>query len=107
MAAANLNNLQVMLRKQEIAMFCERNEIRKLALFGSVLRDDFDDHSDIDVLVEFEPQAKPGLFDLSRMSRELEEIMGRRVDLLTAGFLSKYFRQQVQDETQVIYEKVT
>ena len=88
-----------------IGAFCRRNSIRKLALFGSVLRDNFGPDSDIDILVEFEPEAKPGFFDLSRMSRELDLIMGRSVDLLTPGFISPYFREKVQEDAQVIYEK--
>ncbi|MEZ4668137.1 MAG: nucleotidyltransferase family protein [Anaerolineae bacterium] len=89
-----------------VEAFCQRNGIRKLLLFGSVLREDFTAESDVDVLVEFDHEAKPGLFDLARMGRELTGILGRRVDLLTPGFLSPYFRQQVLDGALVVYEKV-
>jgi len=86
----------------EIAAFCRRNAIRKLALFGSVLRDDFTPDSDVDVLVEFEPDRTPGLA-FFRMQRELSEILGRKADLNTAKDLSPYFRQQVLDEAEVLY----
>jgi predicted nucleotidyltransferase len=86
----------------KIAAFCRRNSIRKLALFGSVLRDDFTPDSDVDVLVEFEPGHTPGLA-FFRMQRELSEILGRKADLNTAKDLSPYFRQQVLDEAEVLY----
>ena len=73
-----------------IAEFCNRHGIRKLALFGSALRDDFTEDSDVDVLVEFEPDIRVGLRFFG-MEIELSEILGRKVDLNTPGFLSKYF----------------
>ena len=89
--------------KVKIAEFCRRNHIRRLSLFGSVLRDDFRPDSDVDVLVEFEPGSHIGwvFFD---MERELSEIIGRKVDLNTAGFLSKYFRDEVVAEAEVQYD---
>lgn len=86
-----------------IADFCRRHHIRRLALFGSVLRDDFRPDSDVDVLVVFEPDHIPGLafFD---MQDELSEIVGRRVDLNTPGFLSPYFRDQVIADADVLYD---
>jgi predicted nucleotidyltransferase len=89
--------------KDRIADFCRRNHIRRLALFGSVLRDDFGPDSDVDVLVEFEPAARVGLLRLAGMEIELGEILGRKVDLNTLGFLSDYFRDQVLAEAQVQY----
>jgi len=90
----------------EIRAFCERWGIVRLALFGSVLRPDFGEASDIDVLVQFEPQRIPGLFDLARMERELSAALGgRKVDLHTPEDLSRYFRHSVLDEAQVQYEK--
>lgn len=85
-----------------IADFCRRHHIRKFALFGSVLRDDFGPESDLDVLVEFEPGHVPGLAFLS-MEEELSEILGRKVDLNTPGFLSSYFRDQVLSEAELQY----
>ncbi|RLB36991.1 MAG: nucleotidyltransferase, partial [Deltaproteobacteria bacterium] len=76
--------------------FCQRHHIRRLAVFGSALRPDFDEDSDIDILVEFEPHQSPGLFGIARMERELSTLLGgRKVDLRTPEDLSRYFRQQV------------
>ena len=86
----------------EIDAFCRRNHIRRLALFGSVLRDDFTPNSDVDVLVEFEPGKTPGLAFFG-MQDELSEILGRRVDLNTPGFLSPYFRDRVLAESEALY----
>lgn len=89
--------------KEAIADFCRRNRIRRLALFGSVLRDDFTSKSDVDVLVEFEPDARVGLH-FFRIERELADILGRKVDLNTPGFLSPHFRNEVLGEAEVIYD---
>ena len=89
--------------KDRIAEFCRRNHIRRLALFGSVLRDDFGPNSDVDVLVEFEPGARVGLRFFG-MEIELSEILGRKVDLNTPGFLSDYFRDEVLAEAEVQYD---
>lgn len=89
--------------KDRIAEFCRRNHIRRLALFGSVLRDDFGPESDVDVLVEFEPDIRVGLRFFG-MEIELSEILGRKVDLNTPGFLSKYFRDEVLAEAEVQYD---
>jgi len=89
-------------RKEEIEAFCRRHHIRKLALFGSVLRDDFSPESDVDVLVEFERGHTPGLAFFA-MQRELSEILGRKADLNTAMDLSPYFRQEVIDEAEVLH----
>ena len=89
--------------KEKIAEFCRRNRIRKLAFFGSVLRDDFTPESDVDVLVEFEPGTRVGLRFFG-MERELSEILGHKVDLNTPGFLSKYFRDEVIAEAEVLYD---
>lgn len=85
--------------------FCRRNNIRKLSLFGSVLRDDFQPAtSDIDILVEFDPAHIPGYFKLSAMQRELSEVFGRKVDLRTPGEISDYYRSSVLASSEVIYE---
>lgn len=86
----------------EIAALCQKHHIRKLALFGSVLRDDFRPDSDVDVLVEFEPGRVPG-FGFIIVQDELSALLGREVDLNTPGFLSRHFRQQVMDSTLVVY----
>jgi len=91
--------------KDAIAAFCRRHHIRRLAFFGSVLRDDFGPDSDIDVLVEFEPDRVPSLFGIARMERELSALFdGRKVDLRTPEDLSRYFRQKVLAEAEVEYE---
>jgi len=75
-----------------------------LALFGSVLRDDFGPSSDVDVLVEFEPGTKVGLIRLAGMELELSEILGHKVDLNTPGFLSDYYRDRVLAEAEIQYD---
>jgi predicted nucleotidyltransferase len=90
------------LPQEQIADFCRRHHIRRLALFGSVLRADFRLDSDIDVLVEFEPGHVPGLAFFA-MQDELSSMLGRDVDLHTPQFLSKYFRDRVVDEAEVQY----
>ena len=93
---------QIYVNRNKIADFCRRNHIRRLAFFGSVLRDDFSPNSDVDVLVEFEPGHTPGL-SFFRMEEELSQILGRKVDLNTPQSLSRYFRQSVLDEAEVQY----
>jgi uncharacterized protein len=86
-----------------IAAFCRRNGIRKLSLFGSVLRDDFRSDSDIDVLVEFDPGSEIGYLGMARLARELSEMLGRSVDLRTPKELSRYFRDRVIESAEVQY----
>ena len=88
--------------REGIVEFCRRHHIRRLAFFGSVLRDDFGPESDVDVLVEFEPGHVPGLA-FFRMARELSGIIGRPVDLNTPGWLSPAFREEVLAEAEVLY----
>ena len=96
-------NPGIKIRKEQIAEFCRRNHIRRLAGFGSALRADFHPDSDIDILVEFEPEHIPGLITLSGMEIELSEILGRKVDLRTAQELSRHFRKEVIDSAEVQY----
>jgi predicted nucleotidyltransferase len=86
----------------QIAELCRRYRIRKLALFGSVLRDDFGPDSDVDVLVEFEPGHTPG-FGFITIQDELSTLLGRKVDLNTANNLSRYFRDAVVRDAEVLY----
>ncbi|MCX6675644.1 MAG: nucleotidyltransferase family protein [Methanothrix sp.] len=88
--------------REKIAEFCRRHHIRRLSLFGSVLREDFGPASDVDVLVEFEPGHTPGLVFFS-MEEELSQIIGRNVDLNTSGFLSPCFRYRIERESEVQY----
>ena len=90
--------------KDKIAAFSRRHHIRRLSLFGSVLRDDFTDKSDVDVLVEFEPSARVGMIRLAGIEEELSQLVGRKVDMNTPGFLSPYFRDQVLAEAEVQYD---
>lgn len=96
--------LPVNLSEEEIKQFCQRHSICKLSLFGSVLRDDFTRESDVDILVEFEPEKTPGLAIIT-MEDELSNIINRQIDLRTAADLSRYFREQVLAEAMVIYEQ--
>ena len=89
--------------KEELKAFCEKHHILKLSFFGSVLREDFDARSDVDVLVEFEPGQVVGLLRLAGMEIELSGILKRKVDLRTPAELSRYFRQQVLDSAEVQY----
>lgn len=91
------------LPREELAQFCRRNRIRRLAVFGSALRDDFAPESDLDLLVEFQPGTKVGLRFFA-IERELTEIIGRRVDLNTPGFISRHFRDEVIRDAQTVYE---
>ena len=94
--------------KDEIAKFCRRNHIRRLALFGSVLRDDFTPESDVDVIVDFEPDQTPGL-EFITMQDELAEILGRKVDMHTfRGVESSrnwLLREEILNSAEVQYEQ--
>ena len=92
-----------------IADFCQRSHIRRLALFGSVLRDDFTPESDVDVLVEFKPCARIGYFALAGLERELGEILGRKADLQTfKGVESNpnwLLREEILNSVEAVYEQ--
>ena len=97
-------NPTIVMPKDAIAAFCREHGIQRLAVFGSALRTDFCPDSDIDLLVEFEPDRVPGLFGIARMERELSALLGgRKVDLRTPQDLSRYFRQRVFEEAEVQY----
>jgi predicted nucleotidyltransferase len=100
-----INKANINIPHETIAEFCKRNYIRKLSFFGSVLRNDFRSDSDVDVLVEFDPEHVPGFFGLAHLERELSEILGKKVDLRTPQELSKYFRDEVVSSAQVAYVK--
>ena len=84
--------------QRTITEFCRRHRVRRLSLFGSILRDDFGPDSDIDLLVEFEPGCVPGLLRMAGLELELSEVLGRKVDLRTAAELSRTFRDEVLRE---------
>lgn len=92
--------------KDMIAQFCRERHIHRLAVFGSVLREDFDPQSDIDILVEFEHGHVPGFFRLFEVEEELSRLFGgRRVDLRTPEDLSRYFRSEVLAHAEVQYAR--
>ena len=97
-----MGRAKIEIPRDRVAAFCQRNHIRKLALFGSILRDDFRPQSDIDVLVEFDPGHVPGL-KFFALEHELSQLLGRKVDLNTPNFLSPYFRDRVLAEAEVQY----
>ncbi len=95
---------RVEIPEAKIAELCQRNSIRKLALFGSVLTDRFSESSDIDILVEFQPRAHVGFFRLADIENELSRLLGgRRVDLRTPMDLSRHFREQVVRDALAVY----
>ena len=97
-----ITELPITFDEQAIALLCQRHHILKLSLFGSVSRDDFNDGSDVDALVEFEPGRTPG-FGFVDIQDELESILHRSVDLNTPKFISEYFREEVISKALAIY----
>ncbi len=89
---------------KELEAFCKPNKIKKLSLFGSYLKNTYNENSDIDLLIEFEENSDYGLLDIARIERELSGIIGKKVDLRTATELSRYFRDTVVKEAEVKYE---
>jgi predicted nucleotidyltransferase len=87
--------------KEALARLCRRHRIRRLALFGSVLKGTDRPDSDVDFLVEFEPDTVPGLLGLAEIEGQLSELLGRPVDLRTANELSPHFRQAVERMAEV------
>jgi predicted nucleotidyltransferase len=99
-----MTQARIKVPQAHIVAFCKRHHIRQLALFGSVLREDFRPDSDIDVLVEFEPGHTPGLIRLAGMESELSELLGgHKIDMNTPMCLSPYFRDEVLAEAKVLY----
>lgn len=100
-----MKTLAIEIPKNRITEFCQKHHIRKLSLFGSILRNDFRADSDVDFLVEFEPDHIPGLIRLAQMENELSSIVGRKADLRTPAELSRYFRQKVIETSVLQYVK--
>ncbi len=96
---------RILIPKTEIVEFCRHNQIKSLALFGSVLRAEFRPDSDVDVLVEFQPETRIGFLALSRMQRELAELFQRPVDLIPKEGLKPLIRNSVLSNTEVIYAR--
>jgi predicted nucleotidyltransferase len=95
---------RIQVDKDRLADFCRRGHITRLSFFGSVLRDDFNSESDIDVLVDFEEGHTPGLLRIAHLERELSVLLNnRKVDLRTSEDLSRYFRKEVLATAEVQY----
>lgn len=94
---------RIKIRRDELAEFCRRHHIRKLSLFGSVLTESFTPESDVDVLVEFEPERTPGMLRMAGLELELSALLGRKVDLRTPSELSRYFREEVLRSSEIQY----
>ena len=95
-------NPAIYIPKDRIEKLCRQNHIIKLSVFGSVLGEKFSSDSDIDILVEFEPGHVPG-FAFFKIQDELSELLGRKVELNTPNFLSRYFRDEVLSHAEVQY----
>lgn len=96
-------SLRIEIDRSRLSDVCRRHGVRRLSFFGSVLRDDFGPESDVDVLVEFEPDANVGLFEFVGLQQVLEEVLDRHVDLHTPASLSHFFREKVLDSAEVAY----
>ena len=99
-----VKNQIIQIPADEITALCRRYQVRQLAIFGSVLRDDFGPESDVDFLVEFEPEAQIGLMDLSGMQIELSDLLHRPVDLVPRDGLKPVIRNTVLNSAEIIYE---
>ena len=96
--------VRIPVETEQIALYCRKHFLRKLSLFGSVLRDDFRSDSDVDVLVEFFPGHIPGFLKIAEMERELSSLLGgRTVEIRTPGDLSRYFRDEVMESAETLY----
>lgn len=99
-----MGRARINIPKEQLAEFCRRHHIRKLALFGSVLREDFGAESDVDVLVEFEPDHTPGFLRLHELERQLSDLLDRRdIDIVTERGLHRRIRAEVLAEAEVQY----
>jgi len=96
--------IHVEINREQVGAFCRKHHIRRLAVFGSVLRDDFGPDSDVDVLVQFEPGARVGFIALARAARELASVLGRGVDLVPQSGLKPLIRDDVLAEAEVLFE---
>ena len=96
---------QIPLPIAQIEKWSQQYPVKKLALFGSVLRDDFTETSDVDILVEYIADAQITLLDMATHEMELTDLIGRKVDLRTANELSPHFRQSVIETARVVYER--
>ncbi len=100
---ASMRNVRFSIPEDAVVDFCRRHGIRRLSLFGSVLRMDFRPESDIDVLVEFDPATRIGLIGMAAIENELSDLVGRKVDLRTPADLGRHFRDRVVEGAEVLY----
>jgi predicted nucleotidyltransferase len=98
-----MSRARIEVPSEQITEFCRRNHIRRLALFGSVLRDDFTPESDVDVLVEFEPDHRFTYFTLARVEDDLSALLGRKVDLHVPRMLHPFLRDKVLSQAEELY----
>ena len=98
-----MKNIDILIDNILLEEFCKANGIKKLSLFGSYLKNTYNEESDVDLLVEFEDDTEYGLLDVARMERELSEMTRKKVDLRTSEELSRYFRDKVVKEAVVKY----
>lgn len=98
-----MKNIDILLGNKLLEEYCKANGIKKLSLFGSYLKNNYNGESDVDLLVEFEGDTEYGLLDIARMERELSKMIGKKVDLRTAEELSSYFRDTIVKEAVVKY----
>ena len=94
---------QLIYDHNRLEALCSQYQVQKLSVFGSVLHDEDTPTSDLDLLLEFKPESKVGMFGFVRLQRELGEVFGRTVDLNTAGFLNRVFRNEVVQHAHPIY----
>jgi hypothetical protein len=97
--------MNIELPVEQLIAYCEQHNIRRLSVFGSALRDDFTEKSDLDLLVEYDPEAIVTFLDMATQEIELSEITGYKVDLRTPEDLSHFFRQEVVENAELVYEK--
>ena len=97
------SSIQIEIPYEKISAFCQRHHIRELAFFGSVLRQDFTPDSDVDVLIEFEADARVGYLKFFRIQDELEDLLGRKVDLGTPGGIKSHIKDEILNKRVIIY----
>ena len=90
---------------KDLGNICLKYQADYLGVFGSAVRGDDKTNSDVDLLVKFAPENKGGLFELSAMRDDLEKLLNRKIDLLTEGFLSRYFKDESLSQTKNLYDK--
>jgi predicted nucleotidyltransferase len=103
MSSTVVSSTRINVPTEKIADICRRYRIAELSIFGSVLRDDFRPDSDVDLLVEFQPDARVGFIELGRLERDLENLFGRKVDLITKRSVRPELRDEILGSAQVLY----